>query len=67
MWEETHEGQKNVSGYGDSRDGMKWVEVFVQEMMHASNIEDARRRASRILETFEQVISEQTRVSKEVV
>ncbi|KAF7804564.1 CUE domain-containing protein [Senna tora] len=69
MWEETHEDQNNAKSNNssrDSRDGIKWVELFVDEMMNAANIDDARGRAARILEAFEQCISEQTRVSKEV-
>lgn len=37
--------------------GTEWVELFVREMMNASNIDDARARASRALEVFERSIS----------
>lgn len=37
-------------------DGMEWVELFVREMMSASNIDDARARASRALEALEKSI-----------
>lgn len=70
MWEESLEDQNNAkskSSFGDSRGEVKWVELFVDEMMNAANLDDARGRAARILEAFERSISEQTRVSKEVV
>lgn len=70
MWEETHEDQNDAeskSSFEDSIDGVKWVELFVNEMMNAANIDDARGRAARILGAFERCISEQTRVSNEVV
>lgn len=37
-------------------DGAEWVELFVREMMSASNIGDARARASRALEVLEKSI-----------
>ncbi|XP_038701128.1 uncharacterized protein LOC119997955 [Tripterygium wilfordii] len=37
-------------------DGAEWVELFVQEMMSSSNIDDARARASRALEVLEKSI-----------
>ncbi|KAJ0031752.1 hypothetical protein Pint_13776 [Pistacia integerrima] len=37
-------------------DGVEWVEHFVREMMSASNIDDARARASRALEVLEKSI-----------
>ncbi|KAM7508223.1 hypothetical protein LguiA_018676 [Lonicera macranthoides] len=37
-------------------DGADWVELFVREMMSASNMEDARTRASRALEFLEKSI-----------
>ncbi|KAK8550184.1 hypothetical protein V6N13_118707 [Hibiscus sabdariffa] len=39
-----------------SMDGSDWVELFVREMMNASNIDDARARASRALEVLEKSI-----------
>ncbi|XP_011017825.1 PREDICTED: uncharacterized protein LOC105121040 isoform X2 [Populus euphratica] len=39
-----------------SLDGAEWVELFVREMMSASNIDDARARASRALEVLEKSI-----------
>ncbi|KAF7806422.1 Ubiquitin system component Cue [Senna tora] len=44
-------------------DGAEWVELFVKEMMSASNIDDAKARASRVLEALEKSIS--ARVSAE--
>ncbi|KAL9260036.1 hypothetical protein AKJ16_DCAP05293 [Drosera capensis] len=37
-------------------DGAEWVELFVREMMSASNIDDARVRAARALEALEKSI-----------
>lgn len=37
-------------------DGADWVELFVREMMNASNMDDARNRASRALEFLEKSI-----------
>ncbi|KHG25876.1 Doublesex- and mab-3-related transcription factor 3 [Gossypium arboreum] len=39
-----------------SMDGSDWVELFVREMLNASNIDDARARASRAVEVFEKSI-----------
>ncbi|XWS72962.1 hypothetical protein CRYUN_Cryun02cG0084500 [Craigia yunnanensis] len=39
-----------------SMDGSDWVELFVREMLKASNIDDARARASRALEVLEKSI-----------
>ncbi|XP_058206891.1 uncharacterized protein LOC131320260 [Rhododendron vialii] len=36
--------------------GADWVELFVREMMNASNMDDARARASRALEVLEKSI-----------
>ena len=38
-------------------DGAEWVELFVREIMSASNMDDARARASRALEVLEKSIS----------
>lgn len=37
--------------------GSEWVEVFVSEMMNASNMDDAKARASRVLEVLEKSIA----------
>ena len=34
-------------------EGTEWVELFVQEMLSASNLDDAKERAARALEAFE--------------
>ncbi|WOK95082.1 hypothetical protein Cni_G03789 [Canna indica] len=36
--------------------GSEWVDLFVREMMNASNVDDARARASRVLEFLEKSI-----------
>lgn len=38
-------------------DGAEWVELFVREMMSATSIDDARSRATRVLESLERSIS----------
>ncbi|KAH7547417.1 uncharacterized protein LOC107407473 [Ziziphus jujuba] len=38
-------------------DGAEWVDLFVREMMSATSLDDARARASRILEVLEKSIS----------
>ena len=39
-------------------DGAEWVDLFVREMMSATSIDDARSRATRVLESLEKSISE---------
>ncbi|XVE98370.1 hypothetical protein REPUB_Repub03eG0100600 [Reevesia pubescens] len=39
-----------------SMDGSDWVELFVRELLNASNVDDARARASRALEVLEKSI-----------
>ncbi|KAK6915066.1 Ubiquitin system component CUE [Dillenia turbinata] len=38
-------------------DGAEWVELFVKEMMSSSSLDDARARATRVLESLEKTIS----------
>lgn len=38
-------------------DGAEWVDLIVKEMMSSSNVEDAKLRASRVLEALEKSIS----------
>lgn len=38
-------------------DGAEWVDLFVREMMSATSVDDARARASRVLEILEKSIS----------
>ncbi|KAL6996626.1 hypothetical protein U1Q18_006757 [Sarracenia purpurea var. burkii] len=40
-------------------DGAEWVELFVREMTSATSIDDARSRATRVLESLEKSISVQ--------
>ncbi|XP_027333163.1 uncharacterized protein LOC113848013 isoform X2 [Abrus precatorius] len=37
--------------------GAEWVELFVNEMMNASNVDDAKARASRVLQALEKSVS----------
>ncbi|KAH7659948.1 UBA-like protein [Dioscorea alata] len=39
-----------------NEDGPEWVDLFVREMMSANNVDDARARASRVLEVLEKSI-----------
>ncbi|OVA03511.1 Ubiquitin system component Cue [Macleaya cordata] len=48
-------------------DGSSWVDIFVQEMMNASDLDDARGRASRILEAFEKSVLAHSRASEEEI
>ena len=41
-------------------EGSKWVELFVQEMLGACNLGDAKERAARALEAFEKSIMGRT-------
>ncbi|XP_062229368.1 uncharacterized protein LOC133927093 isoform X2 [Phragmites australis] len=47
-----------VDNYETSNNGSEWVELFVREMTNASDINDARARASRALEALEKSIVE---------
>ena len=47
-----------VDNYRTSNNGSEWVELFVREMTNASDIDDARARASRALEALEKSIVE---------
>ncbi|KAF6137755.1 hypothetical protein GIB67_040463 [Kingdonia uniflora] len=49
----------------DPTDWSSWVDIFVQEMMNASDLDDARSRASRILESFERSVINHSRASGE--
>ncbi|KAG5130449.1 hypothetical protein GLYMA_13G159500v4 [Glycine max] len=61
-----------VSGSDDPAAGLKyltsgaeWVELFVIEMMNASNMDDAKSRASRMLEALEKSICARASVETE--
>ncbi|CAL5048902.1 unnamed protein product [Urochloa decumbens] len=47
-----------VDNYQTSNNGSEWVELFVREMTNASDMDDARARASRALEALEKSIVE---------
>ncbi|KAF8658515.1 hypothetical protein HU200_058971 [Digitaria exilis] len=47
-----------VDNYQTNNNGSEWVELFVREMTNASDIDDARARASRALEALEKSIVE---------
>lgn len=38
-------------------EGMEWVELLVREMSNASDMDDARARATRALEAFEKAVT----------
>lgn len=68
--------EQEVEGLTDSNstfestnptDGSAWVDIFVQEMMNAMDLDDARCRAARILEAFEKNIVDHARSSGEVM
>ncbi|AQK81877.1 hypothetical protein Zm00014a_043887 [Zea mays] len=48
----------SVDNYQTSYNGSEWVELLVTEMRNASDINDARARASRALEALEKTIVE---------
>lgn len=41
------------------KDGNQWVELFVNEMMSSSSVDDARMRAAKVLEVLEKSVREQ--------
>ncbi|XVE96854.1 hypothetical protein REPUB_Repub02eG0259100 [Reevesia pubescens] len=51
---------------GNGVDSPKWVDLFVHEMMSATNIDDSRGRAARILEAFEGSITANRRAAEEI-
>lgn len=61
-------GDANTTIHVESMtDGSKWVDLFVNEMMSAKDLDDARGRAARILEAFERSIIANSKASKEVI
>ncbi|GAV62707.1 CUE domain-containing protein, partial [Cephalotus follicularis] len=52
--------------YDSNMDGSQWVDLFVHEMMNATNVDDARGRAVRILEAFEKSVTTNLRASEEL-
>ncbi|KAJ3679142.1 hypothetical protein LUZ60_017153 [Juncus effusus] len=57
-----NEGDSSIKENGNNNnnniptEGSDWVELFVREMMNASDMDDARARASRALEVFEKSV-----------
>lgn len=45
--------------------GSSWVDIFVQEMMNASNWDDVRNRTIKTLEAFQRSVIDQSGASKE--
>lgn len=54
-----------VAGQNYPTNGAEWVELFVKEMMNASNVDDAKARASRMLEAFEKSVCARASVETE--
>ncbi|TKY54824.1 hypothetical protein E2542_SST19237 [Spatholobus suberectus] len=54
-----------VAGQNYPTNGAEWVELFVKEMMNASNMDDAKARASRMLEALEKSICARAGVETE--
>lgn len=52
----TSNGEVPVGEENIPKEGGDWVELFVREMMSASDMDDARARASRVLEVLEKSI-----------
>lgn len=52
----TTNGEVPVGEENLSKDGADWVELFVREMMSASDMDDAKARASRVLDVLEKSI-----------
>lgn len=50
----------------EPQNGASWVDIFVQEMMNASDWDDVRGRAMKILEGFEKNVVAQTASTVEV-
>ncbi|MQL67867.1 hypothetical protein Taro_000135 [Colocasia esculenta] len=51
---------------GLPHDGSLWVDAFLQEVMKASNWDDARGRVTQILEAFERSVITNSRASEEL-
>ncbi|XP_061350751.1 uncharacterized protein LOC133295883 isoform X2 [Gastrolobium bilobum] len=55
-----------VAGQNYPINGAEWVELFVKEMMNSSNMDDAKARASRVLEVLEKSICERASAETEM-
>lgn len=51
---------------GIPQNGSAWVDIFVQEMMNASNWDDVRNCTIKTLEAFQRSVLDQSAASKEV-
>ncbi|KAK3226423.1 hypothetical protein Dsin_006285 [Dipteronia sinensis] len=59
-------GDEKTTFVGENvTDGSNWVDLFVHEMMNATDLDDARGRAARILEAFEKSLTANSKTSKE--
>ncbi|XP_024525131.1 uncharacterized protein LOC9654812 [Selaginella moellendorffii] len=50
-----------------SSEGLEWVELFVREMLSASDLTDARVRATRALESFEKAVTTRNAAAVEAI
>lgn len=69
MSHENVEGKDVSSAVGEGNGvmhGSEWVDMFVQEMTGAVDLDDARTRAARILEAFEHNVTAYSRESEEL-
>ncbi|XP_068464357.1 uncharacterized protein [Phaseolus vulgaris] len=62
---EVSASEDSVAGKNYPTNGAEWVELFVKEMMNASNVDDAKARASRMLEALEKSICMRASVETE--
>jgi hypothetical protein len=53
---ESTSGKQPSIGNNIPSEMSEWVELFVREMMNASDVADARARASRAFEVFEKSV-----------
>jgi len=58
---------ENSENYRIFQNGSAWVDLFVQERMHASGWDDIRRRTTKLLEAFEKSILAHSLTSKVVL
>ncbi|KAK0585672.1 hypothetical protein LWI29_032162 [Acer saccharum] len=60
-------GDEKTTFVGENvEDGSSWVDLFVHEMMNATDLDDFRGRAARILEAFEKSLTANSKTSKEL-
>ncbi|XP_061350752.1 uncharacterized protein LOC133295883 isoform X3 [Gastrolobium bilobum] len=58
--------KRYLAGQNYPINGAEWVELFVKEMMNSSNMDDAKARASRVLEVLEKSICERASAETEM-